>query len=150
MLLGQRESLTHGPLSTEGHPSVLGNGTEAPQQIVRHLCGLLSTPSRSWLLWEWTSGFFCCSLGKGPRPLLLPVMSPGGWLSPPGSSDLAWGEFRWEAPWGVQVSLDSCDWQHHGLWNWQGKEMRQAVHPVPEALRSHHPAVLLHSFWGQS
>lgn len=31
-----------------------------------------------------------------------------------------------------------------------GEGTQEAVHPVPQALGSHHPAVLLHSFWGQS
>lgn len=41
--------------------------------------------------------------------------------------------------------------QGHQLWNWQREERSElAVHPVPPALGSHHPSVLLCSFWGQS
>lgn len=89
-----------------------GNKVEAPQQC---LSGPLSTtppPTRSWPPWEWTSGFpfFCFFVlwAKDSSSLLLPAISPGGQLSPPGSSDLALEEFRGEAPWGVWVILDSC------------------------------------------
>lgn len=146
------EFLPYGLLSVEALPALVSGARISLACCVILMCFVEKQPSpiRSWPLWEWRSGFlFFIPWAKGPttfpsKPPLLRGSVPSCKLRP------GLKEFRSHCTTKVEESQGASQ-QGHQLWNWQRKEHSElAVHTVPPALGSHHPSVLLCSFWGQS